>query len=320
MISDASSSIRCIEGVRSYCSNFVKEREWKRFHTPVNIMLALNGEIGELSEIFQWKGEFDTSIINNVENNLLFNEKERINIGEELSDVFIYTTRLSDLCNIDLAQSVKLYLTSQDPININNFFNCMKSTTENGNNWDTLTFDEIQKLIEKSLSNNNDIIINNDSNNEVLKSVSNVQSFLSLKSSLNSIKNQPRRLCLSLQNSAAKASSLFCNHHEKDSMIGLNAWNKQSVAELAKSLSSIIVILSIISKAFGYSLGTCITEKFVKNAAKYPVNKVKGSSAKYTHYQNMNENKLFNKIINSKITLISFGLICGIILTKFHKF
>lgn len=311
------SDIKCIEGVRSYCSNFVNQREWNKFHTPVNIALALNGEIGELSEIFQWKGEFNTS--NDIDYmKILFNDKEMINIGEEISDVFIYTTRLSDLCNIDLAQSVKIYLTSKEPIDINTFINCRKSTNEEKEKWETLTFDEIASLIENSLNNDNNV---KDLNNVVLKSVSNAQSFLSLKSSLNTIKNQPRRLCLSLQNTAAKASSLFCVHQEKDSINGLNKWQQQSVCELAISLASIIVLLSLISKAFGYSLGTCITEKFNKNSAKYPVDKVKGSSAKYTHYQNMNQNKLLNKFINSKVTLISIGIITGIILTRrFQKF
>jgi hypothetical protein len=28
-----------------------------QYHTPRNLVLALVGEVGELSEIFQWKGE-----------------------------------------------------------------------------------------------------------------------------------------------------------------------------------------------------------------------------------------------------------------------
>lgn len=36
---------------------FVDEREWHQFHTPRNLLLALVGEVGEISEIFQWKGE-----------------------------------------------------------------------------------------------------------------------------------------------------------------------------------------------------------------------------------------------------------------------
>lgn len=33
------------------------DRNWQKFHTPRNICLALMGEAGELSELFQFKGE-----------------------------------------------------------------------------------------------------------------------------------------------------------------------------------------------------------------------------------------------------------------------
>ena len=33
------------------------ERNWTQFHTPRNLVLALVGEVGELAELFQWRGE-----------------------------------------------------------------------------------------------------------------------------------------------------------------------------------------------------------------------------------------------------------------------
>lgn len=36
--------------------HFVQERDWEQFHTPRNLLMALVGEVGELAEIFQWKG------------------------------------------------------------------------------------------------------------------------------------------------------------------------------------------------------------------------------------------------------------------------
>ena len=38
------------------------EREWDQFHTPRNLALALTGEVGELCEIFQWKGEVEPGL------------------------------------------------------------------------------------------------------------------------------------------------------------------------------------------------------------------------------------------------------------------
>jgi NTP pyrophosphatase (non-canonical NTP hydrolase) len=32
---------------------FADEREWQPFHTPKNLVMALSGEVGELTELFQ---------------------------------------------------------------------------------------------------------------------------------------------------------------------------------------------------------------------------------------------------------------------------
>ena len=43
------------ENVRVLLNKFAKDRDWEQFHTPKNLVLAATSEIGELSEIFQWK-------------------------------------------------------------------------------------------------------------------------------------------------------------------------------------------------------------------------------------------------------------------------
>ena len=39
---------------------FAQEREWQQFHSPKNLVMALSGEVGELTEIFQWMTEADS--------------------------------------------------------------------------------------------------------------------------------------------------------------------------------------------------------------------------------------------------------------------
>ncbi|KAL8232062.1 hypothetical protein R6Q57_001840 [Mikania cordata] len=73
---------------------FAHAREWEKYHTPRNLLLAMVGEVGELAEIFQWKGE--------VEN---WEESEKEHLGEELSDVLLYLIRLADICGIDLTNA-----------------------------------------------------------------------------------------------------------------------------------------------------------------------------------------------------------------------
>lgn len=58
------------------------------------------GEMGELSEIFQWRGEVLAGCPS-------FRDDEREHLGEELSDVLLYLIRLADRCHVDLASAVK---------------------------------------------------------------------------------------------------------------------------------------------------------------------------------------------------------------------
>ncbi|KAL9256088.1 dCTP pyrophosphatase 1-like protein, partial [Drosera capensis] len=77
---------------------FAKARDWEKYHSPRNLLLAMVGEIGELSEIFQWKGEVDKGLPN-------WEEPEKEHLGDELSDVLLYLVRLSDICGIDLGDA-----------------------------------------------------------------------------------------------------------------------------------------------------------------------------------------------------------------------
>lgn len=54
--------------------------------------------MGELSEIFQWKGEVPKGLPD-------WKEDEKEHLGEELSDVLLYLVRLSDMCGIDLGKA-----------------------------------------------------------------------------------------------------------------------------------------------------------------------------------------------------------------------
>ncbi|KAI3751288.1 hypothetical protein L2E82_22338 [Cichorium intybus] len=78
--------------------DFAKARDWEKYHTPRNLLLAMVGEVGELSEIFQWKGEVEKGLEN-------WEESEKEHLGEELSDVLLYLIRLADICGIDLGHA-----------------------------------------------------------------------------------------------------------------------------------------------------------------------------------------------------------------------
>ncbi|GLJ26847.1 hypothetical protein SUGI_0524490 [Cryptomeria japonica] len=87
-----------LKDLREKMAEFARERNWDQFHTPRNLLLALMGEVGELSEIFQWKGEVPKGLPD-------WNASEREHLGEELSDVLLYLVRLADICDVDLGEA-----------------------------------------------------------------------------------------------------------------------------------------------------------------------------------------------------------------------
>jgi dCTP diphosphatase len=76
-----------LEGVRAAVERFVADRDWEKFHTPRNVALALVGEVGEVCELIQWKGELGVGAPE-------LSADERVKLGEELSDVLVYLMRL----------------------------------------------------------------------------------------------------------------------------------------------------------------------------------------------------------------------------------
>lgn len=93
------SSEPTIEVIRRLQAEFTDERDWNQFHQPRNLLLAMVGEVGEVAELFQWRGDVTEGLPD-------WSESERENLAHELSDVLIYLVELADKCRIDLPQAV----------------------------------------------------------------------------------------------------------------------------------------------------------------------------------------------------------------------
>ncbi|CAA7023712.1 unnamed protein product [Microthlaspi erraticum] len=87
-----------LETLSKKMDDFAKARDWEKYHSPRNLLLAMVGEVGELSEIFQWKGEVARGLPD-------WKEEEKVHLGEELSDVLLYLVRLSHVCGVDLGKA-----------------------------------------------------------------------------------------------------------------------------------------------------------------------------------------------------------------------
>ena len=46
-----------IEQIKKVIQKFSDDRDWDKYHSPKNLVMALSGEVGELNEIFQWLTE-----------------------------------------------------------------------------------------------------------------------------------------------------------------------------------------------------------------------------------------------------------------------
>ncbi|GAB3204520.1 nucleotide pyrophosphohydrolase [Nocardia tengchongensis] len=92
-----------VEHLQQLVADFAARREWERFHTPKNLVMALTGEVGELSELFQWLTAEESSAV-------CQDEGRRERVEEEVADVFIYLLRLVDVLGIDLGAAVEAKL------------------------------------------------------------------------------------------------------------------------------------------------------------------------------------------------------------------
>ena len=78
--------------------SFRNERDWAQFHDPKNLAEALSIEAGELLENFLWK---------TTEQSRNLSPEEIKNVKEELADIFIFLTYLSEEYKIDLLKEVE---------------------------------------------------------------------------------------------------------------------------------------------------------------------------------------------------------------------
>ena len=91
---DATTVIELREVVRQ----FVEERDWKQFHSPKNLSMALAIEASELMEHFQW-------ISPEASRELDIAAKQQA--AEELADVMCYALAIANEMEIDLASTLQ---------------------------------------------------------------------------------------------------------------------------------------------------------------------------------------------------------------------
>jgi NTP pyrophosphatase (non-canonical NTP hydrolase) len=86
--------------LRDLIRRFVDERDWRQFHSPKNLSMALAIEAAELMEHFQW--------IDIAQSRAAALDSEKLAaIQDELADVLCYALALANELDIDLAAAVR---------------------------------------------------------------------------------------------------------------------------------------------------------------------------------------------------------------------
>ncbi len=85
-------AISDLNSLRDALREFCAARDWHRYHTPKNLVMALSVEAAELVEHFQWA---------TPEESLALSPGKRAEVADEIADVLIYLTELADVLEID---------------------------------------------------------------------------------------------------------------------------------------------------------------------------------------------------------------------------
>ncbi len=82
--------------LRNVVREFVEQRNWRQFHSPKNLSMALAIEAAELMEHFQWITPEESRTIQ---------AQQRVQVGEELADVICYALAIANEMNIDITST-----------------------------------------------------------------------------------------------------------------------------------------------------------------------------------------------------------------------
>jgi NTP pyrophosphatase (non-canonical NTP hydrolase) len=89
-----------IAELRELVRQFVDERQWRKFHAPKNLSMALAIEAAELMEHFQWL-DVDAS------RELPADPAKLAAAAEELADVIAYGLALANELELDLSTAIR---------------------------------------------------------------------------------------------------------------------------------------------------------------------------------------------------------------------
>jgi dCTP diphosphatase len=86
------STITDLPSLRDALRDFAAARDWRPFHTPKNLAMAMIVEAAELVEHFQWL---------TPEQSMVLPPDKLLEVRDEVADTLIYLIELADVLGID---------------------------------------------------------------------------------------------------------------------------------------------------------------------------------------------------------------------------
>ena len=87
-----------VDELQQRLREFTDARDWEKYHSPKNLVMAMSVEMAELMEHFEWMTE---------QQSLNLDTKTREKVALEMADVLIYLVRMADRCGVDLDDAVR---------------------------------------------------------------------------------------------------------------------------------------------------------------------------------------------------------------------
>ena len=84
--------------LRDALRQFCDARDWRQYHSPKNLAMALIVEAAELVEHFQWL---------TPEQSMVLSDEQLAEVRDEVADTLIYLTELADVLGIDMIAAAR---------------------------------------------------------------------------------------------------------------------------------------------------------------------------------------------------------------------
>ena len=104
-MTDKATEMDVFEQLKKKALSFRDKRDWRQFHSPKNLSMALIVEAGELVEHFQWMKQEDS---------FKLAQDKLTAVEEELADILVYLIRMADQLDIDLISAAKKKIKSNE--------------------------------------------------------------------------------------------------------------------------------------------------------------------------------------------------------------